>query len=228
MVNEVNGIKLRISPEIYLNTIKDILSSNNPRVKQLEQELTLIIQVNLDLFDEFSNINNTFKSKHVYNLYLSGLKTTEIADIRKVSRQTDSNKINRELNIHSLNGIDKQDIKEIHLTNRLALQEIITKYFIIISEKDGELDSLKKILGSKYTTRRSVYTAYIKLGGEASLFPLDSFDKRFKKVSNDRVSQLIFDDFKNGLTNSEISVKRNLPNSTVYALRKKYYKYTNQ
>lgn len=223
-INTVNGVKLRIKAEKYPEVIGVLLQSNDGELREIAEEFAVINPIDNELWLD----TNKMQAKDVMYLYTMGLKSAEIADIRHVSRQNESNKLNTELeSIESENPLYLVSVHETHLANRRILQEIITKYYVYICTKEKNISKLSEILGTKYKTERSVYKAFIKLGGNPDIIPLDTVDNRFKKVSDDKEVIKIFGLFADGKSNREVAEEVGMHMTKVYALRKKYHKFLN-
>ena len=221
--NQVGDVKITIKPNIYLTSIQDICNKGDGYLEMLYDDLSNISQIPMDKWFVELQPEDTFP------LYLTGLKATEIAHIRGVSRQTESNRLSQDfeklLRDGFVNSLD--EFKEDHELNRRLLQEIIIKYFVYKASKEKNIKYMENILGSKYNTDRSKYIAYIKLGGNPNSFTLDSLDKRFATAENDIVVKQVYDLFKQGLDNNKIASELNIEIHKVYYLRKKYIKLKN-
>lgn len=216
--NRADEVVISIKSNIYLDSIRDICKKEDSYLETLYEELSNISQIPMNKWEEELSPEDTFP------LYLSGLKATEIANIRGVSRQTESNRLshdfNKLLNDGFVDSID--EFKEDHELNRRLLKEIIVKYFVYKASKEKNIRYLDNILGSRYATDRAKYISYLKLGGNPKSFSLDSLDKRFTSPQNNELVRDAYALMEQGFSNNEIAEKLNVKLPKIYYLRKKY------
>lgn len=216
--NQADEVKININSDVYLEAIRDICNQEDSYLETLYEELSNISQIPMDKWKEPISTEDTFP------LYLSGLNATEIANIRGVSRQSESNRLSHDFyKLLSDGFVDSIDeFKEDHVLNRRLLTEIIVKYYVYKASKEKDIRYLNNILGSRYATDRSKYIAYLKLGGNPKSFSLDSLDKRFTSPQTDSLVKEAYELMDSGFSNNEIAEKLNVKLPKIYYLRKKY------
>lgn len=224
-VNSVNGIKLMIKPETYLFVINELHSANDTYLTNLWKDFLLISQVPKEKWLD----TTLLESSDTLAMYLTGFKSTEIATIRGISRQSSANKLTIETEKLKNEQLisSESELTEDHTNNRSLLQKLMVKYFVYVCSKEKDILIMDNILATKYRTKRSKYVAFIKLGGLAETFAIDQMDDRFAKLTGEEAIESIFELFRLGKTNMEVSEAKEIGLDQVYYYRKKYNRFEN-
>lgn len=223
MTTNVEDIKFSIDALAYPIAFKDIVEKKE--YSNLKSELEYISQVVVSKWTD----TRQFTSNDSFPLYLTGFKPSEIAKIRGISRQSESNKVTTEIDKLLLEGLieDVSEVENDHLRNRKNIQNIVIKYFVIECGLQKDISLMDNILGSKHRTNRSKYVAYLKLGGDESIFTIDNLDKRYVSPDEDETLRKAYNMFEQGKTNREVADVLGLKVAKIYYFRKKYYKINN-